>query len=33
VIARQSGDRTTGTFTAAVARHRHYERESDPPRV
>jgi catalase len=33
VIARQSGDRTTSTFTAAVARHRHYERESDPPRV
>jgi catalase len=33
VIARESGDETTTTFASAVARHRHYERESDPPHV
>jgi catalase len=33
VLVLEPGDEAADAFTAAVARHRHFERYSDPPRV
>jgi len=33
LLARAGDDAVAGAFIAALARHRHFERETDPPRV